>query len=57
MFSKQVSQLIILNEAGERDGIPMPDMTSHAKQITDAIQVLAHAAQQLLLESTDEVSM
>ena len=34
----------------------MPDMTPHAKQITEAIHVLVLAAEKIVAESTDDVS-
>ncbi|XP_020892235.1 uncharacterized protein LOC110231554, partial [Exaiptasia diaphana] len=54
-LAAQVSQLIILNEAGEKEGIPMPMLVSHAEKITSAIHDLVIAAQTLVNESNNEV--
>ncbi|XP_031549305.1 catenin alpha-1-like [Actinia tenebrosa] len=53
-IAAQVSQLIILNEAGERDGIPMPNLVSFARQINVSIESLVLAAQSLVSDSNDE---
>ena len=52
----QVSQLILLNEAAQRDGVPLPDLVSSAQQIREAIKSLILAAQALVSETTDDVS-
>lgn len=52
----QVSQVILLNEAAQRDGVPLPDLVSSAQQIREAIKSLILAAQALVSETTDDVS-
>ena len=52
----QVSQVILLNEAAQRDGVPLPDLVSSAQQIREAIKSLVLAAQALVSETTDDVS-
>ena len=51
----QVSELIILNEASERDGISMPDLVPNAQQISEAIDNLVVTGHKLVSETTDEV--
>ncbi|XP_048584760.1 uncharacterized protein LOC116618752 isoform X2 [Nematostella vectensis] len=53
-LAAQVSQLIILNEVGERDGIPVPNLVSHANEICESIRSLVLAAENLVSESTDD---
>lgn len=52
----QVSQVILLNEAAQRDGVPLPDLVSSAQQIREAIKSLVLTAQALVSETTDDVS-
>ena len=52
----QVSQVILLNEAAQRDSVPLPDLVSSAQQIREAIKSLILAAQALVSETTDDVS-
>ena len=51
-----MSQLILLNEASQRNGIPLPDMVPSAQQIRQAIDRLVLAAQKLVIETSDDVS-
>ena len=48
--------MILLNEAAQRDGVPLPDLVSSAQQIREAIKSLILAAQALVSETTDDVS-
>ena len=48
--------MILLNEAAQRDGVPLPDLVSSAQQIREAIKSLVLAAQALVSETTDDVS-
>ena len=52
-----MSQLILLNEASQRNGIPLPDMVPSAQQIRQAIDRLVLAAQKLVIETSDDVSL
>ena len=52
----KVSQLILLNEAAQRDGIPLPDLVPSAQQIREAIKSLVLAGQKLVSETPDNVS-
>ena len=57
MFNNlQVSQLILLNEAAQKDGIPLPDLVFSAQQIREAIRSLVLAGQELVSETPDNVS-
>lgn len=51
-----MSQLILLSEASQRNGIPLPDVVPSAQQIRQAIDRLVLAAQKLVLETSDDVS-
>ena len=51
----KVSQLILLNEAAQRDGIPLPDLVPSAQQIREAIKSLVLAGQKLVSETPDNV--
>ncbi|XP_015770692.1 PREDICTED: vinculin-like [Acropora digitifera] len=53
-IAAQVSQLILLNEASQRNGIPLPDMVPSAQQIRQAIDRLVLAAQKLVIETSDD---
>ncbi|RMX44072.1 hypothetical protein pdam_00015030 [Pocillopora damicornis] len=53
-IASQVSQVILLNEAAQRDGVPLPDLVSSAQQIREAIKSLILAAQALVSETTDD---
>ena len=48
--------MILLNEAAQRDGVPLPDLVSSAQQIREAIKSLVLTAQALVSETTDDVS-
>ena len=52
----KVSQLILLNEAAQRDGIPLPDLVPSAQQIREAIASLVLAGEKLVSETPDNVS-
>ena len=52
-----MSQLILLNEVSQRDGIPLPDMVPDAQQIRQAVNGLVLAAQRLVVEVPDDVCM
>lgn len=51
----QVSQLILLNEAAQREGVPLPDLVPSAQQIRQAIESLVLAGQKLVTETPDDV--
>lgn len=53
-IAAQVSQLILLNEVSQRDGIPLPDMVPDAQQIRQAVNGLVLAAQRLVVEVPDD---
>ena len=52
----KVSQLILLNEAAHRDGIPLPDLVPSAQHIRQAVESLVLAGQKLVSETPDSVS-
>ena len=52
----KVSQLILLNEAAHRDGVPLPDLVPSAQQIREAITSLVLAGEKLVSETPDNVS-
>lgn len=52
-IAAQVSQLILLNEAAQRDGVPLPDLVSSAQQIREAITSLVLAGEKLVSETPD----
>lgn len=52
-IAAQVSQLILLNEAAQRDGIPLPDLVPSAQQIRQAVESLVLAGQKLVSETQD----
>ena len=54
-YLAQVSELIILNEASERDGVALPDLVPSAQYISEAIENLVASAHKLLIETADEV--
>ena len=51
----KVSQLILLNEAAQREGVPLPDLVPSAQQIRQAIESLVLAGQKLVTETPDDV--
>ena len=51
----KVSQLILLNEAAQREGVPLPDLLPSAQQIRQAIENLVLAGQKLVTETPDDV--
>ena len=51
----KVSQLILLNEAAQREGVPLPDLVPSAQQIRQAIESLELAGQKLVTETPDDV--
>ena len=51
-----MSQLILLNEAAQRDGVPLPDLVPSAQQIREAIASLVMAGEKLVSETPDNVS-
>ena len=51
----KVSQLILLNEAAQREGVPLPDLVPNAQQIRQAIGSLVLAGQKLVTETPDDV--
>lgn len=51
----KVSQLILLNEATQREGVPLPDLVPSAQQIRQAIESLVLAGQKLVTETPDDV--
>ena len=51
----KVSQLILLNEAAQRGGVPLPDLVPSAQQIRQAIEGLVLAGQKLVTETPDDV--
>ena len=51
----KVSQLILLNEAAQREGVPLPDLVPSAQQIRQAIESLVLAGQKLVMETPDDV--
>ena len=50
-----MSQLILLNEAAQREGVPLPDLVPSAQQIRQAIESLVLAGQKLVTETPDNV--
>lgn len=53
----QVSNLIILNEAGIQDQRAFPDLASSAEHIFQTVQKLTHTGYKLAQESSDEVNL
>ena len=53
----KVSQLILLNEAAQREGVLLPDLVPSAQQIRQAIESLVLAGQKLVTETPDDVCM
>lgn len=53
-IASQVSQLILLNEAAQREGVPLPDLVPSAQQIRQAIESLVLAGQKLVTETPDD---
>lgn len=53
----EVSQLILLNEAAQRDGVPLPDLVPSAQQIRQAVESLVLAGQKLVAETPDKVTI
>ena len=51
----KVSQLILLNEAAQREGVSLPDLLPSAQQIRQAIESLVLAGQKLVTETPDDV--
>ena len=51
----KVSQLILLSEAAQREGVPLPDLVPSAQQIRQAIESLVLAGQKLVTETPDDV--
>ena len=51
----KVSQLILLNEAAQREGVPLPDLVPSTQQIRQAIESLVLAGQKLVTETPDDV--
>lgn len=51
----KVSQLILLNETAQREGVPLPDLLPSAQQIRQAIESLVVAGQKLVTETPDDV--
>ena len=51
----KVSQLILLNEAAQREGVLLPDLVPSAQQIRQAIESLVLAGQKLVTETPDDV--
>lgn len=51
----KVSQLILLNEAAQREGVPLPDLVPSAQQIRQAIESLVLAGRKLVTETPDDV--
>ena len=51
----KVSQLILLNEAAQREGVPLPDLVPSAQQIRQAIESLVLVGQKLVTETPDDV--
>ena len=51
----KVSQLILLNEAAQREGVSLPDLVPSAQQIRQAIESLVLAGQKLVTETPDDV--
>ena len=51
----KVSQLILLNEAAQREGVPLPDLVPSAQQIRQAIESLVLTGQKLVTETPDDV--
>ena len=51
----KVSQLILLNEAAQRERVPLPDLVPSAQQIRQAIESLVLAGQKLVTETPDDV--
>ena len=55
-MSIQVSNLIILNEAGVQDHHAFPDLVSSAEHIFQTVRTLTHTGYKLAQESFDEVN-
>ena len=53
----KVSQLILLNEAAQKEGVPLPDLVPSAQQIRQAVESLVLAGQKLVSETPDNVTM
>ena len=51
----KVSQLILLNEAAQKDGVPLPDLVPSAQQIRQAVESLVLAGKKLVSETSDSV--
>lgn len=52
-IAAQVSQLILLNEAAQKEGVPLPDLVPSAQQIRQAVESLVLAGQKLVSETPD----
>ena len=49
--------MILLNEAAQREGIPLPDLVPSAQQIRQAVESLVLAGQKLVSETQDNVCL
>jgi hypothetical protein len=56
LLNIQVSNLIILNEAGVQDQHAFPDLVSSAEHIFQTVRTLTHTGNKLAQESSDEVN-
>ena len=52
-----MSQLILLNEAAQKDGVPLPDLVPSAQQIRQAVESLVLAGKKLVSETSDSVCL